>query len=51
MDRQLTERVLSTKNISDWLEKLKTTFEDIELKFEGGESSQEAMKRIVEVVE
>jgi 2,3-bisphosphoglycerate-dependent phosphoglycerate mutase len=51
INRQLTERVLSTKNLSDWLEKLSTTFKDIELKFEGGESSQEAMKRIVEVVE
>ena len=26
IDRQLTERVLSTKNLSDWLEKLRTTF-------------------------
>ncbi|WP_059104439.1 histidine phosphatase family protein [Shouchella shacheensis] len=50
-NRQLTERVLSTKNLSDWLEKLRATFVDRELKFEGGESSREAMKRIVEVVE
>lgn len=50
-DERLIERVLSTKNLSDWLEKLKTTFDDPELKFEGGESSQEAMKRIVDVVE
>lgn len=50
-DRRLTERVLSTKNLSDWLEKLKSTFEDPELKFEGGESSTEATKRIVEVIE
>lgn len=51
IDKQLTERVLSTENLSDWLEKLRTTFDDIELKFEGGESSQAAMNRIVEVVE
>ena len=50
-DSRLTERVLSTNNLSDWIEKLKTSFEDIEVKFEGGESSQEAMKRIVNVVE
>ncbi|MFJ7726185.1 histidine phosphatase family protein [Neobacillus sp. NPDC097160] len=50
-DSRLTERVLSTNNLSDWLEKLKTTFTDFDLKFEGGESSQEAMDRIVEVVE
>ncbi len=51
INRQLTERVLSTKNLSDWLEKLQLTFEDIDLKFEGGESSKEATQRIVEVVE
>ncbi|WP_045524603.1 histidine phosphatase family protein [Neobacillus niacini] len=47
----LTERVLSTHNLTDWFEKLKDTFDDLQLKFEGGESSKEAMKRIVEVVE
>ncbi|OEH94397.1 phosphoglycerate mutase [Bacillus solimangrovi] len=47
----LTERVLSTNNLTDWLEKLKATYDDLELKFEGGESSQEAMERIVTVVE
>jgi len=51
IDRRLTERILSTKNLSDWFEKLRSTFEDIELKYEGGESSREAMNRIVEVVE
>nr|WP_141431787.1 histidine phosphatase family protein [Bacillus sp. 03113] len=51
VDRQLTERILSTKNLPDWFEKLRATFEDTKLKFEGGESSQEAMKRIVKVVE
>lgn len=48
---KLTERVLSSKNLSDWPEKLSNTFDDMELKYEGGESSQEAMERIVEVVE
>ena len=47
----LTERVLSNQNLSDWLKKLKATFDDLELKFEGGESSNEAMERIVTVVE
>ncbi|WP_438311807.1 histidine phosphatase family protein [Sporosarcina sp. FA9] len=51
IDGKLTERVLSTKDISDWEDKLRTTFEDVELKFEGGESSQEAKERIVDVVE
>nr|WP_040203630.1 histidine phosphatase family protein [Neobacillus jeddahensis] len=51
IDSNLTERVLSTTNFPDWFEKLRATFADIELKFEGGESSKEAMERIVEVVE
>jgi 2,3-bisphosphoglycerate-dependent phosphoglycerate mutase len=48
---QLSERTLSTNNLLDWFEKIRQTFEDMELKFEGGESSQEAMDRIVKVVE
>lgn len=51
IDEKLTERVLSTKDISDWQSKLRTTFEDDELKFVGGESSQEAKERIVDVIE
>ncbi|MFD1928409.1 histidine phosphatase family protein [Sporosarcina siberiensis] len=51
IDGKLTERVLSTKDISDWKDKLRTSFEDDELKFEGGESSKEARERIVDVVE
>jgi len=51
MNSRLKERVLSTNHLSDWFEKLKQTFEDFELKFEGGESSQEAVNRIIEVVE
>jgi 2,3-bisphosphoglycerate-dependent phosphoglycerate mutase len=50
-DDLLTERVLSSQNLSDWLEKLEATFDDFELKFEGGESSYEALNRIVKVVE
>ncbi|PBB04660.1 histidine phosphatase family protein [Salimicrobium humidisoli] len=51
MNSQLEERVLSTKSLSDWPEKLKRTFENPCLKFEGGESSEEAANRILEVVE
>lgn len=47
----LTERVLSSENLSDWLEKLSATFDDFDLKFEGGESSYDAVHRIVSVVE
>ncbi len=51
MNSQLEERVLSTKSLSDWLEKLRASFEDSHIKFEGGESSEEAVNRIIEVVE
>lgn len=50
-DDQLAERVLSSSNLPDWMEKLNASFEDAELKYEGGESSREAMERIVDVVE
>ncbi|MDF2855365.1 MAG: histidine phosphatase family protein, partial [Neobacillus sp.] len=48
LDSRLTERVLSQDNLPDWMEKLRATFTDLELKYEGGESSKEAMNRIVE---
>jgi len=51
LDERLTERVLSTKNLPDWLEKLEASFEDLDLKYDDGESSREAMNRIVEVVD
>lgn len=50
MDNRLTERVLSSVLFSDWMNKLEMTFKDLDLKYEDGESSSEAMKRIVEVV-
>ncbi|WP_210365814.1 histidine phosphatase family protein [Bacillus sp. REN3] len=51
IDDRLSERILSTTDLPDWYEKLKETFNDEELKFEGGESSLEAMNRIVSVVD
>lgn len=51
LDERLKERVLSSENLSDWYEKLQQTYIDKELKFSGGESSNEATKRINELVE
>ncbi|GAQ18256.1 phosphoserine phosphatase 2 [Oceanobacillus picturae] len=51
VDSRLAERVLSTAFLTDWMEKLEATFNDTDLKFEGGESSNEAAKRIVEVID
>lgn len=51
MKNQLSERVLSTRNMPDWYDKLRDTYENLDLKYEGGESSREAAKRIIEVVD
>ncbi len=51
VENRLTERILSTENLPDWLDKLKATFDDLDLTFDHGESSREAMHRIVSVVE
>lgn len=48
---RLAERVLSSGNLPDWQEKLTASFEDADLKYEGGESGREATERIVRVVE
>jgi len=50
LDDRLKERVLSSTNLPDWLDKLDQTFIDSSLSFEGGESSFEATARIVEVI-
>jgi len=44
-DDRLRERVLSTEPLPDWMERLKATFDDFELRLPGGESSREAMER------
>ncbi|GAF13243.1 LOW QUALITY PROTEIN: phosphoglycerate mutase family 2 [Bacillus sp. JCM 19045] len=45
-DSRLAERVLSTRLLQDWMSPLKHSFEDLNLKLEGGESSNEATARI-----
>ncbi|MFJ5772168.1 histidine phosphatase family protein [Psychrobacillus sp. NPDC093180] len=50
-DVRLSERILSTENYPDWLEKLKMTFQDKSLTFIGGESSNEALCRIASVLD
>lgn len=50
MDSRLSERVLSSSFFPDWMDKLEATFRRMDLKYAGGESSNEAMNRIVEVV-
>ena len=50
-DGRLSERVLSSDDLKDWLVKLEETFLNLHLKFEGGESSIEAMNRVRNVVD
>lgn len=45
IDDRLAERVLSTEDLPDWMEKLEQSFNNFELKFEGGESASEAAER------
>lgn len=51
IDERLSERTLSTTKLPEWFQKIKATFDDWELKFEGGESSNEALKRVSNVVD
>ncbi|WP_336788864.1 histidine phosphatase family protein [Paenibacillus sp. MMO-177] len=50
MDDRLTERILSGSNHADWREMLRLTYEDPDLHYEGGESSNAAMSRAASVV-
>jgi 2,3-bisphosphoglycerate-dependent phosphoglycerate mutase len=50
LDVRLVERVLCSGSRPDWRELLRASFSDLDLSFEGGESSREAMRRAVAVV-
>jgi 2,3-bisphosphoglycerate-dependent phosphoglycerate mutase len=50
VDARLIERVLSPVPLDNWRERLAETFIDLDLSFEGGESSRIAMMRGVSVV-
>ena len=51
VDRRLSERILSTSDLPNWLEILEESFEDLDLKHAGGESSTEATTRAIEVLD
>jgi 2,3-bisphosphoglycerate-dependent phosphoglycerate mutase len=50
LDLRLIEASLSTVNYPDWLDRLRATFDDFELAFEGGESSRVASERGIAAV-
>lgn len=49
-DERLAERVLVSGDLPDWLERLKESFGDPNLAFEGGESGRAAQERAVAAV-
>lgn len=51
IDGRLAEHKLISKNLKDWLERIKESVSDRELKMAGGESSHEVAKRGMEVLE
>ena len=50
-DERLVERDLGLGIVDDWLERYRVTFEDVNVKYGDGESSHEAMQRILSVIE
>ncbi|CAM3165586.1 histidine phosphatase family protein [Paenibacillus lupini] len=50
LDHRLAERVLSSENHPDWRDRLRHTYDDLDLCYEGGESSSTAINRAVSVV-
>ncbi|MBB4825213.1 2,3-bisphosphoglycerate-dependent phosphoglycerate mutase [Sporosarcina luteola] len=51
IDSRLAEEKIISKNLKDWLERLKGSIRDIDLKMAGGESSREVANRGIEVLE
>lgn len=50
LDDRLKERVLSTEHMPDWYERLRDTFDDLDLVYPGGESSRMAINRAASAV-
>jgi 2,3-bisphosphoglycerate-dependent phosphoglycerate mutase len=51
IDHRLSERVLSSEVLPDWMNNLRKSFDDLDMKLPGGESSREAMTRGISVME
>ncbi|MEG0772037.1 histidine phosphatase family protein [Clostridium sp.] len=50
IDERFKEKVLTSKDVEDFTPLLKAAFVDMDLKYEGGESSREAMARAIEAL-
>lgn len=51
IDDRLSERILTASDHPDWMNMLKQSFDDLDLCFEGGESSRMAAKRAIGVID
>jgi len=49
-DARLAERVLSAEPLPDWMDRLKASFGDVDLRLPGGETSREATERGMAVI-
>ncbi|MDQ6421765.1 histidine phosphatase family protein [Paenibacillus sp. LHD-117] len=50
VDTRLEEKVLSSLKLDNWMELLKESFDQLDIVYEGGESSKAAMNRGIEVI-
>ncbi|AAU15581.1 histidine phosphatase family protein [Bacillus cereus] len=50
-DERLAERLLSDVPMDDWMQKLESTFTNIDIAFSGGESTKQAMDRAISLIE
>jgi len=50
-ENRLSERVLSSSDHEDWLKMIELSFKDLDICYEGGESSRHAMDRAIGVIE
>lgn len=50
IDERFKEKVLTSKDVEDFTPLLKAAFADMDLKYEGGESSREATSRAIEAL-
>lgn len=50
-DVRLRERILSAEPVDDWLDAIETSFDDMDYSLPGGESSNDALARVLELIE
>ncbi|MFF1991243.1 histidine phosphatase family protein [Bacillus mycoides] len=50
-DERLAERILSNVQMDDWMQKLESTFTNIDIAFSGGESTKQATDRAISLIQ